>query len=178
MNRYVKVAVIGGLVGLAALATVSAAFAQGGTPPGLTARMGGRGGYGAMMGGGGYGWMVAYRDLMHGPIAEALGMSLDEFNAAVDAGQTPWQLAQAKGVDTAALQSALQAGHAAALKQAVADGQLTQAQADALLAHQTEMQAWHAANGYGSMMGGRGFRAGAGAGFGPCHTAATPTSAS
>lgn len=173
MNKFVKLVGIAALVGIVALATASVALAQGGTPP---APFGfGRGG---MMGGYG-GWMYQYRDLMHEPIAEALGLSLDELNAALAAGKTPWLIAQEKGIDTATLQAAMQAGHAAALKQAVADGKLTQEQADAMLAHQAQMQAWHAANGYGPMMG-RGFRAGngTGPGYGPCHgNWATPTPA-
>ncbi len=186
MNKVVKVAVMAGLVGIVALATASAVFAQGGTPPSTWAPFGpggmmGGNGYGRM-GGYGYGFMTEYRDLMHQPVAEALGLSLDDFNTAIASGQTPWQLAQDKGVDAAALQAAMQAGHAAALKQAVADGKLTQEQADYMLAHQAQMQAWHAAGNYGPMLGGRGFRAGnGGAGYGPCHggvAAATPAPAS
>jgi hypothetical protein len=165
MNKYVKVAVIAGLVGLAVLAVAAPAFAQGGTPP--TARTPYGPGRGGMMGGG-YGFMAQYQDQMHTALAKALGLSVDDFNAALAAGQTPWQIAQEQGIDAAKLQSAMTEAHAAALKQAVKDGVLTQAQADLMLARQAQMQTWHAAGNYGpGQMGGRGFRAG-GAGIGPC----------
>ena len=177
MNKYVKWIGLAVLIGLVALAATSVAWAQGGTPPTAVAPFGP--GWGGMMGGGsGQGVLYRYRDQMHAPVAEALGLSLDEFNAQLALGQTPWLIAQEKGVDTAALQAAMQTGQAAALAQAVKDGVLTQAQADLMLAHHAQMAARHAAGSYGPMMG-RGYRAGGGIpgnSFGPCHggPAATP----
>ena len=168
MNKYVKiigVAALIGIVALVALAGAAVAFAQSGNPTPTPPPFGGYGpgmmggGYG-MMGNGagrmgsGYGFMAEYRDVIHARIAEALGLSLDEFNAALAEGKTPYQIAQEKGIDFATVQAAMQAGMAEALKQAVADGKLTQAQADAMLSHHAQMSAWHA-NG-GSPMAGRG----------------------
>ena len=177
MNRYVKWIGITVLVGVVALAGASVALAQGGNPPATAVPFGP--GWGGMMGGYGYGFMTEYRDLMHTPIAEALGLSLDEFYQQLGAGKTPWQMAQEKNVDAATLQAAMQEGMAVATAQAVKDGKLTQAQADYMLAHSAQMVGWRAAGGYGSMMG-RGFRGtnGAGASLGPCHgNWATPTPA-
>jgi len=170
MNKYVKiigVAALIGIVALVALAGAAVAFAQPGNPTPTPPPFGGYGpgmmggGYGIMgngagMMGSGYGFMAEYRDVIHAKIAEALGLSLDEFNAALAEGKTPYQIAQEKGIDFATVQAAMQAGMAEALKQAVADGKLTQAQADAMLSHHAQMSAWHA-NGGGPMAGrGRG----------------------
>ena len=64
--------------------------------------------------------------------AEALGMTVDELDAARQAGQRIPDLAKEKGVDIADIQAAMDAARDTVLKQAVADGTLTQEQADAL----------------------------------------------
>jgi hypothetical protein len=79
--------------------------------------------------------MAEYQDEMHAAIAEALGLSVEEFDAALDSGQTVWQIAEAQGVSVETLQDAMQAAHADVLAQAVADGTLTQEQADAILSN-------------------------------------------
>ena len=157
MNKYVKLLGIVAVIAVAALAAGAGAAGAFANPPAPTQVPGGfgpglMGGYGSGMIGGGYGRgmmdgggiMAQYRDIVHAKVAEALGMTLDEFNAALAAGKTPFSLAQEKGVDFAKVQEAMQAGMAEALKQAVKDGQLTQAQADQMLAHHAQMQAWHA----------------------------------
>ena len=163
MNKYVKIIGVAALIGtvaLVALAGAAVAFAQSGNPTPTPSPFGGYGpgmmggGYSTM--GGGYGFMAEYRDVIHARIAEALGMTLDEFNAALASGKTPYVIAQEKGVDYATVQAAMQAGMAEALKQAVADGKITQAQADAMLSHHAQMSARHA-NGGNPMAGcGRG----------------------
>jgi hypothetical protein len=169
MNKYVKIigiAALIGIVALAALAGAAVALAQsvnptptpspfGGYGPGMMGGGYGMMGYGAgMMDGYGYGFMAEYRDVIHAKVAGALGMTLDEFNAALASGKTPYSIAQEKGIDFATVQAAMQAGMVEALKQAVADGKITQAQADAMLSHHTQMSAWYA-NG-GSPMAGHG----------------------
>ncbi len=125
------------------------------------------GGYGPMggpMGGhmgdpmGGYGWMSQYQEQFHAAIAEGLGMSVDDFETALDSGQTPWQIAQAQGIDQVDFQSILLEAREAVLAQAVADGVLTQEQADQMLDHMQD----HLEGGplpYG-MPGGRGWHPG------------------
>ena len=177
MNRYVKIIGIAAVVGVVALVGAAIALAQppsptqipGGFGPGMMGGYAGGGGYGRGMMGGGFGFMAQYQSLVHAEIAEALGMSLDEFNAALAAGKTPYILAQEKGVDFAKVQTAMQTGMAEALKQAVKDGKITQAQADWMLARHAQMQAWHAS---GAQPGGVGPRGGFGPGmmggqFGP-----------
>ncbi len=135
MSKIVKVGslVVAAIAIIAvAMAVPSLAFAQGPADPGNPGASTGPGG---IMGkGGGNGWMAQYRDEMHAAIAKALGLSVEEFEAALASGQTVWQIAEAQGVSVEALQSAMQTAHADILAQAVADGTLTQEQADAMLA--------------------------------------------
>ena len=69
--------------------------------------------------------------------AKVLGMTADELSTALQSGQTLEELATAKGVDLADVQAAIQSAHKeemrAQIKQAVADGTMTQAKADWLL---------------------------------------------
>jgi len=66
-------------------------------------------------------------------IADALGMSVKDLNAAIKSGKTIAQLAQEKGVSLDTLTSAVTAKRAQALQKNVQDGKMTQAQADAAL---------------------------------------------
>ena len=75
------------------------------------------------------------RDLVHGATAEALGITTDELDKALAEGKSPAQIAQDKGISQTDFQTKLADALDKALQQAVKDGKLTQAQADALLAH-------------------------------------------
>jgi uncharacterized protein YidB (DUF937 family) len=66
-------------------------------------------------------------------IAKTLGMTQSELMTAMRDGKTITELAQEKGVATDAIVNAIVAAEKERLDQAVADGKLTQAQADALL---------------------------------------------
>jgi len=183
MKTTVKIAVITGVVVLA-LAALGAGFvfAQTSTP---TAPWGGGYGPGGMMGGG-YGmmgnfaqnggdyqwmnnmhqWMLtsgarSVHTLVWNGLAEALGLTPDELNAELASGKTLTQIAEAKGVSGEQLTATLETSVKAGLDKAVADGVLTQAQADQMLSYMSGNYAWML-----SHMG-----AGAGAGFGPggCH---------
>ena len=175
MNKYVKLMGVGALVGIVALVGAAVAFAQNTTPS--ASRCGNGAGWHGHMDGSGV--MAEYRDQMHAKIAAALGMTADDFNAALAAGKTPFTIAQEKGIDFATVQPAMQAAHAEALKQAVAEGTakaVTQAQADTLrvLNHQAQMHAHHA-NGVGQMGHGHGMMGGQGGFNGACPFAnATP----
>ena len=70
-------------------------------------------------------------------LAEALGLTMDELEAALDGGQSLSDLMTAAGMDADTLQTNLQAAYEAAVARAVADGVITQAQADAVLAQDT-----------------------------------------
>ena len=69
--------------------------------------------------------------------AKALNMTTDELTAALQSGKTLEQIAEGAGVDFEDVKSAIQAAHEVELreriKQAVADGTMTQAKADWLL---------------------------------------------
>jgi len=130
---------------------------------------------GGMMGGawgqrGGSSWMGAMHDwmtttggmhsLVWDALAKALGLTTDELYAELNSGKTLAALAEEKGLDRAALVAELESAHQAGLAQAVADGVLTQEQADTMLSHMAGRYEWMLDNmgtgaGYG-MMGGRG----------------------
>jgi hypothetical protein len=93
------------------------------------------GGYGM----GGYG----YAGSMPSLLAEALGMTTEELYAAQTAGQTVAEIAAAQGVELADVVAAVVAPRAERLAQSVADGYLTQEQADAMLAAMTEQMTLH-----------------------------------
>lgn len=70
-------------------------------------------------------------------LAEALGMTEEELQAALDDGQSLPDLMAAQGMDADTLQTNVQAAYEAAVARAVADGVITQAQADAVLAQES-----------------------------------------
>ncbi len=161
---------IGALLGLVVGALVVAGYAFAQTPspspvpqfpfgPGM---MGGRQ-RGGMMGGYsangqfGYGPMHEYMEKAY---AEALGISQDDLEAALASGKTMWQVAQEKGLTQAQFQTAVKDAVANAFKQMVADGVLTQAQADWMSSRMQNM--W----GQGGALGGFGGCPGMGGGFG------------
>jgi hypothetical protein len=140
---------------------------QTGIGPGM---MGGRGGMmgGYTQNGAGSEWMNAMHAWMNASggmhtfiwdaLAEQLGLNSDELTAEVNSGKTIAQIADEKGVDRTDLIAALESAHQDALAQAVADGYLTQEQADASLAQMSGRYEWmidNAGAGYG-MMGRRG----------------------
>ncbi len=99
--------------------------------------MGGRqrGGTGqGMMGGarvdGQYGPMHEY---MEKAFAEALGISQTDLETALAGGKTMWQVAQEKGMTLDQFQKVMLDARTNAFKQMVADGVITQAQADWML---------------------------------------------
>lgn len=177
MSKIMKIA---GMVGLSlailgvALFAASPALAQ---EPAPTPVPGGRG-YGPGMMGQGPGTMAQYRDVMHAAVAEALGMTVEELNAAMAQGTMMWQLAEERGVAFEDVIAAKQAARVGTLTQLVEDGVITQEQADWM---GSRMQSRLQGNGgYGPGMmggwqrGGRGF--GQMGGQGACPYAPTPGS--
>ena len=162
-------------ISILALAVLSAvgfawaqtAYAQTQTPPfpgyqhGM---MGGQaGGYG-MMGRqhGGYGMLGAetygpMHDSMVDALAEALNLAPEEVQTRIDNGETPWQIAEAQGLNQDQIGQLMQDAHDKALEGAVEGGTLTQEQADWMDQHMESM--WSGDfSGYGSCpgMGGAG----------------------
>jgi hypothetical protein len=81
---------------------------------------------GSMMGAG----RGVMHDYMQAAIAEKLGITLEDLTAQETAGKTIWQIAEAKGLSADQTATMLQEAHTAALDKMVADGVVTQAQAD------------------------------------------------
>lgn len=136
------------------------------------------------------GWMYAYHGQMETALAGALNMSVDDLNKELQSGKTIGQIAQEKGLTQQQLQDAMLKAQGDILAQAVKDGNLTQAQADQILAWLKQNPGMGWGMGYrmgpGMMNGFRGdgddYRGpGRGPGFGPGFgpngqaPAATPT---
>ena len=79
--------------------------------------------------------LTVYQDQFQAALADALGISADALQQAQDNGQTLFDIAAAHNLTQADVQAAMQAAHEAVINQALADGAITQAQADAMLAH-------------------------------------------
>ncbi len=151
---WILVAVVA--ISLVALGAAGLAYAQTQTPPentanppvplygpgmmGRGARMGGGMGPGMMMGGWGqtgeYGPMHEY---MLAAFAETLGISAEELQAELDAGETMWTIVAAQGISEEDFAQLMLDTHAQAIELALADGAITQEQADLMLEHSRYM---------------------------------------
>lgn len=134
MNKSFRITtIVTVLIALVAFAGVTAAFAQGpNQPDGITPPRVNQAGNAA---GQGLGAMAVDQAALHAAIANALGMRVQDFEAAIAAGETPYTLAQQQGVDYAAVQAAMDAAHEEALQQSVANGLISQEQASWILSH-------------------------------------------
>jgi glycosyltransferase A (GT-A) superfamily protein (DUF2064 family) len=77
--------------------------------------------------------------------AEAIGLTSEEVQSRLQAGETMWQIAESQGFSDEEIADLMLAAREAALAQAVSDGVITQEQADLML---ERMQQMHA-NGFG-----------------------------
>jgi len=109
---------------------------------GYGSAMGSRGSYGEMRSGEGDGLL---HDYMVAGFAAAFEMSVDELQARLDAGETMYDVATSLGWTHEQFTTTMQTVRTEAINQAVADGVITQAQAEWMLAHMTQMRE----NGYG-----------------------------
>lgn len=78
---------------------------------------------------------AALRDASQAAVADALGMTVEELEAAREAGQDVRQLAEEKGIELETVHAAVEAARQTVIEQGVADGTITQEQADFLLEH-------------------------------------------
>ena len=76
------------------------------------------------------GYDTAMYEYMVTGLADALNLSPEDIAARIQAGETPWQIAQAEGFSDEQIEQAMQAAHDQALQAAVDAGELTQEQAD------------------------------------------------
>lgn len=146
MKKLVLISVLV-LVAVLALGVAGYAYAQEPQPtepapsvqgygPGTMGRGGMMGRGGGMMGrwnqgtDGQYGPMHEY---MTGAMAEALGMTEEALDAELAAGKTMWQVAEAQGLSLEDFQKLMLDARQVALEKMVADGVITQAQADWML---------------------------------------------
>jgi len=79
-------------------------------------------------------------DSMMAAFAEALGLDVEELETRHAAGETMWQIAEAQGYNLEAFNALMFETRSAALDQAVADGLLTQEQADWMQSRWETMQ--------------------------------------
>jgi len=107
-------------------------------------------------------------DYMEKALAENLGIPEATVAAQFDAGKTLFQIALDNGIAQADLNTVMLEVRAAAIKAAVADGVITQAQAD--LMAQSRGYGMGDGQGYGMMRG----AAGTGTGVGPCGGTGNP----
>lgn len=133
--------------GINPLQMASRMFGQGGM---MGRGRGGRGmGQGGMMGDQAqYGGVL--QTYIQAALADALGMTVDELEAAQAEGKNTWQLAEEQGLTYSEFQTKLQAAQKVQVAKAVKDGVLTQAQADAVLA---QLENGPLGGGFGGMMG-------------------------
>jgi hypothetical protein len=142
------------IIGVIALGNVLIAGAQAATPPVTssatgTQSFGPNGVYtntvpfgGGQMFRGGAGSMFndgQLHDQIQAALAQKLGMTVDELTSARQSGQTITDLANARGIALADLRQVILDVHQAALDALVKQGQLTQAQADQMLARMQAM---------------------------------------
>lgn len=159
MLKNIMLIVAGMLLGVIVLGVAGYAFAQTQTPPtpwgpGMKS---GRGG--GMMGGTGQGVL---HDYMLKAWAEAFEMSPEELQARLNQGDTMSTIAQEKGLSQEAFFQMMAGVRTKAIQAAVADGVITQQQAEWMLSHMNRM----GSGGFGARGGGnRGF---GGRGGGPC----------
>ncbi len=151
-------------VGVLALtfSAVSNAYAQETIPP--TSPFEGRGPRGGFAGAAD----GPLHDLMNAAIADALGVSVEELDAAHQAGQTAWDLAQVQGLTSDEFAALMADARNTALTQAVADGLITQEQANWMQSRWSGMQAEGFGPGSGNCDGNGpqgGHRPGSGRGF-------------
>ncbi len=103
----------------------------------------------------------ALKDVIDGEalMADVLGMSVEELQAAREAGTSLPELLEASGLTAEEIGAALQTAHEAAIQQAVEDGVITQAQAD-LLQDAPQMRGFGGHGGHGGHGGFGGFENG------------------
>lgn len=138
MSKFWKVGLAAVFVAVLAVTGLGVAYAQGGPPEAAAAL----GPWGPQAGRGpGTGPLSEYRDVIHQAVADALGISVDTFEQAIDDGQTLADLADEYDVDLADVRAAMLEARADVLDQAVEDGVITQQQADWMQEHSLRMRA-------------------------------------
>jgi len=113
----------------------------------MNGMMNGQPGNGGMMGGPVDGHLSGMMNGTYGPmheymvntLAEALGLTPEELQSRIDAGETMWDVALAQGLSEEEISILMQSAHNLAIEKAVADGVITQEQADWMNNHMQQM---------------------------------------
>ncbi len=140
-----KLIVIIAVVLVATLATAGFVYAQTSNPNSPIPVPGWMQGMHSQMMGAGFAGMSAMHDAMVQALADKLGISVADLNKQLTSGQTMWQIAQAKGWTQEQFRAWMVDTHKATIQKLVADGKLTQQQADWMNSHMSQM----IENGYG-----------------------------
>jgi hypothetical protein len=173
MKTTIKVLAVFAVIALT-LAAAGYAYAQSQTPP--AAPSGEEGTYGPGMMGGSRGMMnngrgrmggfaqgtdtrtMPMHDYMVTYFAEALDIEVDTLNEQLAAGETMYSIAQAQGLSDETFVQLMTDARSAALAQMVADGVITQEQADWMLERMAQKQAAGFGSGECPMHNGGGWR--------------------
>jgi len=147
MKKFLAISAIV-VLGVLVLGVVGFAYAQSQTPPtpnapfgrGMMGGWGNRGMGPGMMGRWGSGGNGLMHEYMEDAFAEAFGISHEDLEAKLDAGETMWSIAQAQGLSDDEIAKLMVDARTKALKKAVTDGVLTQEQADWMSQHMQQAQ--------------------------------------
>lgn len=153
MSRFMKALSVLAAAGLVAILAVGVVFAQDETPEPPKERP--HAVFAPRMG------KLLDREGIKETLANTFGISVNELEEAFAVGETPLALAEQYDVSVEDLHAAMQEAHAEALAQAVADGTITQEQADEIQARRAAME--------GEFRPPRGFGRGHLGGFGSCN---------
>lgn len=154
------------IVAVMVLGTAGFAYAQTQQPPsgdyGTGMMGGGRGMRGGAFGAGMMGTYDGEEGLMHDYMlqgfADAFGLTVEELQGQLDAGETMYTIAEAQGISLEDFRALMIQVRTAALNQMVADGVFTQEQADWMLERMSQMGQGGYGSGSGScQMGGGSF---------------------
>lgn len=156
-----KIWIIAGVVGIATLSLGAAglAFAQSESPPPVAGpEYGnefkvGRRGYGGMRAGFTSGEEGPYHEDMIEAFAEATGLSVNEIENRLEAGETMWQIAASTGLTFDEISAILSQVRSEMVAKAVAGGTLTQEQTDLMNQHMRGRAAGGFGPGDGNCMG-------------------------
>jgi hypothetical protein len=109
-------------------------FDRGGYGPGMMGRGFDDDDFGPGMMGGRFAGDVGPRGWMHddmvSAVAEKLGLSTEDLQGRLDKGETIYEVATAEGLSEEEFQATMEEAHTAAIDKALADGEITQEQAD------------------------------------------------
>jgi len=158
MKKIWIIVVVVGIVTLA-LGAAGLAYAQSETPPQVTSPgygnelMGGRRGSGGMRGGLISGEEGPYHEFMMEAFAEAIGLSVNEIENRLASGESMWQIAASMDLTVEEISDIMSQVRSEMVEKAIADGTLTQEEADLMEQHKQGRSAGGFGPGYGNCMG-------------------------